>query len=136
MNKSQSRIETNQDDRKPFDIQERTFRFGVRIIKFVDKLPRTLSATELGRQLLKSGTSIAANMEEAKGAESRNDFIHKVNIAYKEARETRLWLGMIKATLLPDSAELTDLSAECEELIRILYAILKKSRAASKSSQR
>lgn len=73
------------DSETPFDIQERTFQFGVRIVKFVDRLPRTLSATELGRQLLRSGTSIAANMEEAKGAESRNDFIHKVNIAYKEA---------------------------------------------------
>ena len=68
-------------DHPPFDIQERTFQFGVRIIKFVDKLPRTLSATEIGRQLLKSGTSIAANMEEAKGAESKNNFIHKVGIA-------------------------------------------------------
>lgn len=126
----------NQDDEKPFDIQERTFRFGVRIIKFVDKLPCTLSATELGRQLLKSGTSIAANMEEAKGAESRNDFIHKVNIAYKEARETRLWLGMIKAALLPDAVEVADLYTECEELIRILYAILKKSRATPRSPRR
>lgn len=48
-------------DIPPFDIQERTFQFGVRIVKFVDRLPRTLSATEIGRQLLKSGTSIAAN---------------------------------------------------------------------------
>ncbi len=126
----------NQEDEKPFDIQERTFRFGVRIIKFVDKLPRTLSATELGRQLLRSGTSIAANMEEAKGAESKSDFIHKVNIAYKEARETRLWLGMIKAALLPDSAEVTNLYTESEELIRILYAIVKKSRASLKSPRR
>ena len=126
----------NQDSDKPFDIQARTFQFGVRIIKFVDKLPRTLSATELGRQLLKSGTSIAANMEEAKGAESRSDFIHKVNIAYKEARETRLWLGMIRVALLPDAPEVTDLHSECEELIRILYTILKKSRVASKSPRR
>ena len=106
------------------------------IIKFVDKLPRTLSATEIGRQLLKSGISIAANMEEAKGAESRNDFIHKVNIAYKEARETRLWLGMIKAAILPNAAEVIELSGECEELIRILYAILKKSRATPSSPRR
>jgi four helix bundle protein len=64
------------ENRTNIDIQERTFKFGVRIIKFVDKLPRTLSATELGKQLLRSGTSIAANMEEANGAESRSDFIH------------------------------------------------------------
>lgn len=126
----------NQDEGKPFDIQERTFKFGVRVIKFVDKLPRTLSATELGRQLLKSGTSIAANMEEAKGAESRNDFIHKVNIAYKEARETRLWLRMIEAALSPNVSEVTDLSTECEEIIRILYTILKKSRATLRNTKR
>lgn len=109
-----------------FDIQERTFQFGVRIIKFVDRLPRTLSATEIGRQLLKSGTSIAANMEEAKGAESKNDFIHKVGSAYKEARETRLWLRMIHTALLPLVAEVVELQNESEELIRILYAIMKK----------
>jgi four helix bundle protein len=126
----------NSSSEKPFDIQERTFQFGVRIIKFVDKLPRTLSATEIGRPLLKSGTSIAANMEEAKGAESRNDFIHKTNLAYKEARETRLWLKMILSALLPENAEAANLSAECEELIRILYSILKKSHATSGSPKR
>jgi four helix bundle protein len=120
----------------PFDIQECTFQFGVRIIKFVDRLPRTLSATEIGRQLLKSGTSIAANMEEAKGAESRNDFIHKVGIAYKEARETRLWLRMIHTVLLPSVTEVAELQAGSEELIRILYAILKKARSNSRMVQR
>lgn len=69
---------------RDIDIQDRTFKFGVQIIKFVDKLPRTLSATELGKQLLRSGTSIAANMEEANGAESKSDFIHKVSVAYME----------------------------------------------------
>jgi four helix bundle protein len=126
----------NQSTEKPFDIQERTFNFGVQIIKFVDKLPHTISGTELGRQLLKSGTSIAANMEEAKGAESRSDFIHKTNIAYKEARETHLWLGMIKAAWSLDSTEVIELYAESEELVRILYTILKKSRTTSKSPRR
>ncbi len=83
------------ENRASIDTQERTFNFGVRIIKFVDKLPHTSSATELGKQLLRSGTSVAANLEEANGAESKSDFIHKVSVAYKEARETRVWLGMI-----------------------------------------
>ena len=111
------------------DIQDRTFKFGVRIIKFVDKLPRTLSATELGKQLLRSGTSIAANMEEANGAESRSDFIHKVSIAYKEARESRMWLGMIKAAILPNASEVQELYTECDEIVRILFAILRKARS-------
>jgi four helix bundle protein len=115
---------------KTIDIQDRTFKFGVRIIKFVDKLPRTLSATELGRQLLKSGISIAANMEEANGAESKSDFIHKVSIAYKEARETRLWLGMMKAAELTNTVEVKELYAESDELVRILFAILRKARSS------
>jgi four helix bundle protein len=111
------------------DIQDRTFKFGVRIIKFVDKLPHTLSATEIGKQLLRSGTSIAANMEEANGAESKSDFIHKVSIAYKEARETRLWLGLIKAAILPAASEVTDLHTECDEIVRILFVILRTARS-------
>jgi four helix bundle protein len=121
------------ENRTNIDIQDRTFKFGVRIIKFVDILPRTLSATEIGKQLLRSGTSIAANMEEANGAESKSDFIHKVSIAYKEARETRLWLGLIKAAILPDATEVTDLHTECDEIVRILFAILRKARSTRSS---
>ena len=97
--------EAQMAQKSTIDIQERTFKFGIQIIKFVDKLPRTLAGTELGRQLIRSGTSIAANMEETNGAESKSDFIHKVSIAYKEARETRLWLGLIKAAVLADAVE-------------------------------
>jgi four helix bundle protein len=121
--------------RTTIDIQNRTFVFGVRIIKFVDRLPHTLSATELGKQLLRSGTSVAANLEEANGAESKSDFIHKVSIAYKEARETRLWLGMIKAAILPNAAEVQDLHTECDEIVRILFAILRKARSTRAASQ-
>jgi four helix bundle protein len=118
------------DNQKTIDIQDRTFKFGVRIIKFVDKLPRTLSATELGRQVLKSGTSVAANMEEANGADSKSDFIHKVSIAYKEARETRLWLGMMKAAELIYTTEIRELYAESDELVRLRFAILRKARSS------
>jgi four helix bundle protein len=113
----------------PRDIQERTFEFGVRIVKLVDRLPRTLAATEIGRQVLRSGTSVGANMEEAKGAESKRDFIHKTNTAYKEARETYYWLGLIDAAILPGDKEVLALRQECDEIIRILHAILRKSRA-------
>ena len=123
------------DSNTNIDIQDRTFNFGVRIIKLVDKLPRTLSATELGRQLLRSGTSIAANMEEANGAESKSDFIHKVSIAYKEARETRLWLAMIKTAILPNDREVTELHSECDEIVRILFAILRTARSTHANSK-
>ncbi len=123
---------------KTIEIQERTFKFGVRIVKFVDKLPHTLSATEIGKQLLRSGTYIAANLEEANGAESKSDFIHKVSIAYKESRETRLWLGILEAAHIIDCMEVKELYTESDELVRILFAILRRarsSRAVSKHSQ-
>ena len=113
----------------PRDIQERTFEFGIRIVKLVDRLPRTLSATEIGRQVLRSGASIGANMEEAKGAESKPDFIHKTSTAYKEARETYYWLGVIDAAILINDKEVLALRQECDEIIRILHAILRTSRA-------
>ena len=113
----------------PRDIQERTFEFGIRIVKLVDRLPRTLSGTEIGRQVLRSGTSIGANMEEAKGAESKPDFIHKTSTAYKEARETYYWLGVIDAAILINDKEVLALRQECDEIIRILHAILRTSRA-------
>ena len=121
--------------REAIDIQKRTFDFGVRIIKFIDKMPRTMSATEVARQLLRSGTSVAANMEEANGAESNQDFIHKVSIAYKEARESRMWLGMIIAAILPDNTEVADLHRECDEIVRILYTIRKTARSNQRAAR-
>ena len=82
-------------ERSPTDIQQRTFEFAKQIVLLVDRLPRTLAATEIGRQMLRSGTSVGANMQEADAAESRSDFIHKVSIALKEARETRYWLALV-----------------------------------------
>ncbi|HEY4691479.1 MAG TPA: four helix bundle protein [Anaerolineae bacterium] len=121
-------------DSAPRDIQERTFEFGVRIIKLIDRMPRTLAAAEIGRQILRSGTSVGANMEEAKGAESKRDFVHKTNTAYKEARETYYWLGLIDAAILPKDKEVCTLRQECDEIIRILHAILRKSRANMRGS--
>ncbi|MFQ5814066.1 MAG: four helix bundle protein [Anaerolineae bacterium] len=110
---------------KPFDIKERTFEFGVQVVRLVNTLPRTVAGVEVGRQLVKSGTSIGANMEEADGAESKRDFIHKVSIARKEARETRFWLRVVRATGLSKDAQKIDyLTQESDELVRILSAII------------
>ena len=70
------------------DLCERTFIFGVRITKMVRRLPRDVAGYEIGRQVLRSGTSIGANTEEADAAESTDDFLHKMKIALKEAQET------------------------------------------------
>ena len=113
----------------PRDIHARTFDFGIRIVKMVDHLPRTLAAMEIGRQVLRSGTSVGANVQEADAAESKRDFIHKMGIARKEVQETRYWLGIIQAAILPNDAEVAALLKESDELARILYAIVKNTRA-------
>ncbi|HLF25639.1 MAG TPA: four helix bundle protein [Anaerolineae bacterium] len=124
----------NVASKAPRNIQERTFEFGLRIVRLVDRLPRTLSATEIGRQMLRSGTSVGANMEEAKGAESRRDFIHKTSTAYKEARETFYWLSLIDAAVLCRDQEVLSLRQECDEVIRILHTILRKARSSQQAA--
>jgi len=104
----------------------------VKILKYLDKLPRTTGGTVLAKQLARSGTSIGANMEEADGASSKNDFINKVTIARKEARETRYWLRLIQKTEMVNTVqnkqELEVLINESHELMRILSAITNKAK--------
>jgi len=108
----------------PFDIKERTFLFGVRIIELAGELPRTVAGIEVGRQLIRAGTSVGSNMEEADGAVSKKDFVNHVKIARKEARESRYWLAMIDAAGLLHDPEVQALSQETIELVRILSGII------------
>ena len=96
--------------------------FAVRITAFVDLLPRTTAGWTLGRQLLKSATSIGANYREAGRAESKDDFIHKVGIAEKEAAETEYWL-LICQRSFPDRSEVAELLDESKQLLAILTTI-------------
>lgn len=113
-----------------YDIRERTFQFAVRIVKLCQKLdlmrgvPRTLSY-----QLLKAGTSVGANVEEAQGGQSRPDFISKNNIALKEARETHFWLRLLVASRILSQDELSDLIDEADQIKRILGSIVVRTRA-------
>lgn len=115
------------EPKAPFDIKERTFLFGVRVVKLVGRLPRNVAGLEIGRQLIRAGTSVGANVEEAQSGESKRDFVHKMGIAVKEAREARYWLRIIKATLLQD-AGVDALVQEADELVRILATIINKSK--------
>ena len=114
----------------PRNIQERTFEFGVRIIRLVDRLPRTIAGMKIGQQLIESGTSVGANMQEADAAESKKDFIHKTGIALKEAQESHHWLRLIDAALLPNDAEVKALIQEAYELSRVLGAIKRSAQQA------
>ena len=113
-------------------IQDRALEFGVKILKFADRLPKTVAGSVLVKQLIRSGTSIGANMEEADGASSKNDFVNKVTIARKEARETRYWLRLIQKAEyihnISNSEELEALITESYELMKILSAIANKAR--------
>jgi four helix bundle protein len=112
------------------DIQERTFRFACQIVRLHRELvSHTDVSRNLARQLLRSGTSIGANMEEAEAAMSRADFVCKCRIALKEARETRYWLRLLDATGEGGSSKLRPLMDEAAELIAILTTIARKSTA-------
>ena len=115
-----------------FDIQERTFKFAVRVVKLLNRLPRTTAGFEIGKQVVRSAMSIGSNVEEADAAESKQDFIHKMSIAHKETRETRYWLRIIRAALLDDD-ELRALIQESDELVRILYTIVENARQSPRS---
>ncbi|MFC1571777.1 four helix bundle protein [Candidatus Margulisiibacteriota bacterium] len=115
-----------------YDLRERTYKFGLSIVMLANKFPRNISAQELGRQLIRSGTSIGANSEEADGASSRKDFVYKIHIAKREAAETRYWLRMIiDSKLLNNENNIKEAQAllgECSELVKILSSILQKSK--------
>ncbi len=113
--------------RRGQDIRERTFRFGVRVVKLSNRLPRTAAGFELAHQVIRSGTSIGANLEEADAGESKADFVHKAKIALKEARETRFWLQMIIESELLCDEEIRALRKESDELVRIIYTIIAKT---------
>lgn len=114
------------------EIQDRALEFGVRILRFADKLPKSAAGAVLVKQLIRSGTSIGANMEEADGASSKADFINKVTIARKEAREAHYWLQLIKkAELLHNNTnveELDKMIVEAEEIKKVLSAIINKAK--------
>jgi len=109
------------------DITERTSRLAVRVAKLGRVLnSRDLTTRVMVRQLLRAGTSIGANMQEAQAGHSRADFANKCSIACKEARETHYWLRLLAATDAAPQVQLADLMTECDELIAVLTAIVKK----------
>jgi four helix bundle protein len=111
-------------------IEERSFRFALRILAVADPLFRRGGLSrQLGSQLAKAGTSIGANVSEAQAAQSRADFVSKCSIAAKEARETLYWLRLINdAQVLPEK-RLRNLKDEAGQIVAILTTIVKKAGA-------
>lgn len=110
-------------------ILTKTYSFGLRILKLYLHLRKEKVDIGLCSQLLRSGTSIGANTEEAVGGSSRKDFINKLQIAYKEARETMYWLRLLSDSEILDQKLAESFITDCEEIIKILTAIINSSKA-------
>jgi len=102
-------------------IQERSFEFSLKIVDLYKNLRYDRKEFVLSKQVLRSGTSIGANIEEASAAQSKKDFISKMNIALKEARETHYWLRLLKESGYISE---NDISSECEIIKKILGSII------------
>lgn len=112
-------------------IQTKSFAFAVRIVRLCQFLANEKREYVLSKQLLRCGTSIGANIEEAIGGQSRPDFLSKLSIAYKEARETLYWLRLLKETDYLTETQFASVHADGEELCRIITAIKKTTAANS-----
>ena len=110
-------------------IVDKSYQFGLRIVKLYIFLRKNKVERELLIQLLKSGTSIGANVEEAEGGQSNADFIHKFGIAYKEARESYYWLRLLHDSGLLETKLAESFLKDAEELKKILASILKTTKA-------
>ena len=102
------------------DLGDRTSKYSVRLIKFLKNLKPDLISDSMIRQVIRSGTAIGANYQEACGAESKNDFQHKARIAKKEAKETLYWLGLLSEGLNIKNDDLSWLVQETDEFVKIL----------------
>jgi len=114
-------------------VLEKSFYLSVRILKlyrFLLKQDRFLEP--ILKQILRSGTSIGANITEAQNAPSTKDFINKLNISLKEARESEYWLNLFKASDIINEKSFKSLQQDCKELIKLLIAIIKTAKSNSK----
>ena len=110
---------------KPSDLEDRLIDFAVRVITVVEALPTTKPGNHISGQLVRSGTSPAPNYGEARSAESRKDFIHKMKVSLKELRETYIWLKIIERKPLCDPKKPIGIIQECDELISIFVTSIK-----------
>ena len=110
-------------------IQDLSFNFAVRIVKFYKHLTESKKVYVLSKQILRSGTSISANVRESIHAQSTADFISKLNIALKEADETEYWLELLHASDIINDEEFVSLSNDTKQIIGTLVKIIKKAKA-------
>ena len=110
------------------NIEQKSFLFSIRIVKLSRYLQEERKEYILSKQIMRSGTSIGANVVESQQAQSRADFISKLNIALKEAVETNYWLRLLHATDFLSESEFSSVISDCRELEKMLTAIIKTTR--------
>ena len=114
---------------RAYDLEDRLLEYAVRVIRVTESMKRTRAALHIADQLLRSGTSPYGNHGEAEGAESRDDFVHKLRVCFKELRESRRWLKLIQRAELIDRPELLKgVIKEADELVRIFAQSIQTAR--------
>jgi four helix bundle protein len=116
---------------KSDQLEKRFIAFSASIIKLTEQLPPTPQGRHVRDQVLRSGTATAANYGEARGAESRADFIHKLRVVFKELNETTIWLEMIAQSSLLPASSVAPIVAENRELCRVIGASIRTAKASA-----
>jgi four helix bundle protein len=111
---------------RPYDLEDRLVYFAVGVLKFVDTLPSNFVGKYYKSQMIRSGGSSALNYGEAQGAESRRDFVHKMQIVLKELRETQIALRILGLRGIGDEGEVKSLQNEVSQLVAICTSIVSK----------
>jgi four helix bundle protein len=112
-------------------IRNKSYNFAIRIVELYKYLKDNKREFTLSRQILRSGTSIGANVEEAIGGQSKKDFISKLSIAYKESRETNYWLRILRDTNFITDKEFNSVTNDLNEVQKLLVSIIKTSKRKS-----
>ncbi|HEY1020267.1 MAG TPA: four helix bundle protein [Sediminibacterium sp.] len=115
-------------------VLDKSYQFSLQAVSLFRYLQTEKKEYYLSKQLLRSATSIGANIEEAMGGSSRNDFRAKLDIAHKEARETKYWLRLLRDSSMLETKTADSMIQDCEELLKLLVAILKSLKSHSPQS--
>lgn len=125
------KVEGRKQNEEVKDLRVRSKEFALRIVRMYSVLPKTTEAQVIGKQVLRSGTSVGANYREAYRARSKAEFIAKIGDCLKEAEETAYWLELLEDAGIVSAARLVEMRAEIDELIAIMVATIKTARSNS-----
>jgi four helix bundle protein len=113
---------------KTYDLKQRTREFALRVVRMFAVLPKGVAAQVIGKQVLRSGTSVGANYREASRGRSKAEFVAKIGDSLRELEETEYWLELLVEGGFFPASRIKDLQKECGELIAIFVTILKRSK--------